>query len=122
MCGVKEIFAIIRSGKDRETKKALEQVGCFAMSSVRVHGRGKQRGLRYSSSVNDSTVPQFVVMKYLPKKLLYLVVNDSLARVVTQTIIRVNQTGEHGDGKIFILNMGDALRIRTGEKGESALR
>jgi len=119
---MKEILAIIRPGKDRETKKALEKVGCQAVTSFRVHGRGKQRGLRYSSLANDSGTPQFVVMNFLPKKMLYLVVNDRQARPCVQTIIRVNQTGQFGDGKIFIADLKEARRIRTGENGEAAIR
>ena len=119
---MKEIFAIIRPGKDRETKEALSRVGCLAMTSFRVRGRGKQRGLKYSALTSDSEIPQFVVMKYLAKKMIYLVVNDPLVKTVVQTLIRVNQTGQYGDGKIFVLDLNEACRIRTREKGEMALR
>src|SRR3989338_5043357 len=98
---MKEIIAIIRPGKDRETKKALEKIGCMTFTSARVHGRGKQRGLRYSSMASDSGTPQFVVMNFLPKKMLYLVVNDRQLKPCVQTIIHVNQTEQYGDGKIF---------------------
>ena len=119
---MKEIIAIIRPGKDRETKDALAKIGCLAMTTVRVRGRGKQRGLRYSSLTNDSGIPQFVAMKYLPKKLIYLAVNDMQVKPAVQAIIRVNQTGQHGDGKIFVLEVKEVSRIRTGEKKEVALR
>ena len=119
---MKEVLAIIRPGKDRETKEALSRLGCSAMTTIRVRGRGQQRGLRYSSLTNDTSVPQFVVMKYLPKKMLYLVINDGLVKPVIQCIIRINQTGQHGDGKIFVMEAGEAYRIRTGEKGEAAVR
>ncbi len=115
-------MAVIRPGKDRQTKEALAKIGCLAMTTVRVRGRGKQRGLKYSALTNDSSVPQFVVMKYLPKKMFFLTVNDALVKPAIQAIIRVNQTGEHGDGKIFVLKMKDAVRIRTGEKGEATVR
>ena len=118
---MKEIMAIIRPGKDRETKKALAKIGCLTFTSVRVQGRGKQRGLRYSSLVNDTGSPQFVVMKYLPKKMLYMVVTDRQLKPAIQTIIRVNQTNQYGDGKIFVAEMKDARRIRTGERGDSAI-
>ncbi len=117
-----EITAVIRPGKDRETKIALSKLGCLAMTSVRVLGRGKQRGLRYSALTGDSDIPQFVVMKYLPKKMIYLVVNDSLVKVAVQAIIRTNQSGQHGDGKIFVSKLNDACRIRTGERGEVTLK
>ncbi len=119
---MKEVYAIIRPGKDRETKKALEKVGCLTFTSVRVHGRGKQRGLRYSSLANDSGIPQFVIMSFLPKKMLYMVVNDRQVRACVQTIIRVNQTNQYGDGKIFVMDVKDVLRVRTGERGEVAIR
>src|SRR3989338_3971111 len=101
---MKEIIAIIRPGKDRETKKALERIGCLTFTSMRVHGRGKQRGLRYSSLANDSGTPQFVMMKFLPKKMLTMVVNDRQVKPCVQTILRVNQTSQYGDGKIFVLD------------------
>ena len=119
---MKEIIAIIRPGKDRETKKALEKIGCLTFTSVRVHGRGKQRGLRYSSLATDSAEPQFVVMNFLPKKMLYMVVNDRQAKSCVQTIIRANQTSQYGDGKIFVMDVREVCRIRTGEKGEVAIR
>ena len=119
---MKEIMAIIRPGKDKETKEALAKIGCSAMTTVRVLGRGKQRGLRYSAFSGDSKVPQFVLMKYLPKKMLYLVVNDRQFKPVLQAIIRVNQTGQYGDGKIFVIETKEVCRIRTGETGEVAIR
>ena len=119
---MKEIIAILRPGKDRETKKALERIGCMTFTSVRVRGRGKQRGLRYSTLVSDSDAPQFIIMKYLPKKMLYMVVTERQLRPAIQTIIRVNRTEQYGDGKIFVLEMKDARRIRTGEKGDSAIQ
>ena len=61
-------------------------------------------------------------MKYLPKKMLYLVVNDAMTRPVVQCLIRINQTGQHGDGKIFVMDAGEVYRIRTAEKGEAAVR
>ena len=120
--GVKEILAIIRPGKDRETKIALAKIGCLAMTTVRVRGRGKQRGLRYSALTSDVPVPQFVLMKYLPKKMIYLVVNDPMVRPAVQCIVRINQTGQHGDGKVFVMGAKQVHRIRTGEKGDVAVR
>ena len=118
---MKEIIAVIRPGKDRETKQALAKIGCPTFTSVRVKGRGKQRGLRYSALTSDAAAPQFVVMKYLPKKMLYLVVNNRQIKPALQAIIRVNQTGQYGDGKIFVMETGEVCRIRTGEKGEAAI-
>ena len=119
---MKEIYAVIRPGKDRETKATLGRLGCMAMTTMRVRGRGKQRGLRYSTLNSDTAVPQFVVMKYMPKKMIYMVINDVLVKPVIQAIIGVNQTGEHGDGKIFVMESNDARRIRTGESGEETIQ
>ena len=119
---MKEIIAVIRPGKDRQTKEALAKIGCLAVTSVRVRGRGKQRGLKYSALTGGSGVSQFVVMRYLPKKMIYLVVNDPLVKPAIHAIIRSNQTGAYGDGKIFVLKTKDVYRIRTGEKGEVTVR
>jgi nitrogen regulatory protein PII 2 len=119
---VKQLVAILRPGKLTQTKEALSKIGCVAMTSVRVYGRGRQKGLRGSVLTNDSRTPQVVVMKYLPKKMIYLMVRDRELHPVVQTLIRVNQTGEHGDGKIFVLDLKSAQRIRTNEKGEAAIR
>lgn len=115
-----EILAIIRPGKDRQTKAALARIGCPAVTSFRAQGRGRQRGLR-SPIVEGSAVPG-VLMRYLPKKMLLLIVPEKKTKSVIQTILSVNQTGQYGDGKIFVLPMEESRRIRTGESGETALK
>ena len=118
---MKEIIAVIRPGKDRETKEALGKIDCNACSTVRVYGRGKQRGLRYQASSQATDPSQAVVMKYLPKKMITMVVPDQKVKSVVETIIQVNQSGQYGDGRIFVLETKDVYRIRTGEKGEVAI-
>ena len=119
---MKEIFAIIRPGKDRETKEALAKIGCFTFTSLRVKGRGRQRGLRYTASTAQGSASlQPATMQFLPKKMLYMVVSDRQIKPAIQAIIRINQTNHYGDGKIFVLGANEARRIRTGEKGEAAL-
>ena len=119
---MKEVIAVIRSGKDRPTKEALALMGISGSSTVRVYGRGRQRGLRYRGvSSNAEPIPSEIVVKYLPKKMISLVIPDKEVKAVIQTIIRVNQTGQYGDGKIFVLDVGEAYRIRTREKGEGVL-
>jgi nitrogen regulatory protein PII 2 len=115
---MKEIIAVLRLGKDRETKEALGKVGVLTCTSRRVYGRGKQRGLKYTSDMGA----QAVVMRYLPKKMIYVVVNDNQCKAVVQTIVRINQTGQFGDGKIFVSDMGEVHRVRTRESGEAAIR
>ncbi len=119
---MKEIIAILRPGKVRQTKEALAQVGVLTCTSVRVFGRGKQRGLRYLTITNGFLGAEEVVMKYLPKKMLYVVVSDHQLKTAVQAIIRSNQTGQFGDGKIFVMDAQQVYRIRTGEKNEVAIR
>ena len=115
---MKEILAILRPGKDRETKEALSKVGVLTCTSRRVFGRGRQRGLKYASAAGA----QDVVMRYLPKKMLYVVVNDNQCKAVVQTIVKINQTGQFGDGKIFVSAVEEVHRVRTRESGEAAIR
>lgn len=119
---MKEIIAIIRPGKIRQTREALAKAGVLTCTSTRVFGRGKQRGLRYATISNGFVGAQEVVMRYLPKKMLYLVVSDHQLKTVVQAIIRSNQTGQFGDGKIFVMETQAVYRIRTEEKNEVAIR
>lgn len=116
---MKEIIAIVRSSKIRETKDALTEAGVNGYTSLRVYGRGRQRGLRYTSPDKGE---DDVLMQYLPKQLFSIVVEDHEKDAVVEAILRANSTGNYGDGKIFVLEVRDACRISTGEKGEEALR
>ena len=125
---MKEIYAIIRLNKIYNTKKALEEIGfpSITVFNYRVFGRGKQKGLidevtfSVSPEVSQSA-KQGGGMKYIPKRLLYLVVNDEDITRIVDAIIQANQTGHYGDGRIFVCPVADAIRIRTGEKGTQAL-
>ena len=107
------------------TRKALDRLGFPGMSVIPVFGRGKQRGIAQEVSVEISPIVRgmgsYRGMAYVPKRLLSIVVPaDMLERVVT-TIIKVNQTGDIGDGKLIVCPIEDALRVRTGEKGAAAI-
>ena len=117
-----EIIAVIRPGKDRITKEALSRVGCPSVTSLRAHGRGRQRGLRYPAASDAGAPAEAVVMRYLPKKILFLTVPEKKTKAAVHAILNANQTGQFGDGKIFILEMEESYRIRTGERGESAVK
>ncbi|SFM88844.1 P-II family nitrogen regulator [Thermodesulforhabdus norvegica] len=122
---LKEIMAVIRPNKVLTTKKALDEIGITSFTAYRVLGRGKQGGrvseLAYPVSEDLKRKLEDAPPSFIPKRLLMIVVKDSDVDLVVQKIIRVNRTGEQGDGKIFVLPVDDALRLRTGEHGLEAL-
>jgi nitrogen regulatory protein PII 2 len=119
---MQEVIAIIRVNRMQRTKEALSERGFFAMTATRVLGRGKQRGLHYEIKPE---APDMLKgegrMQYIPKKLLWMVVRDGQVEEVVEAIIKANQTGKIGDGKIFVCPVENALRVRTGEEGEAAI-
>lgn len=106
--------------------KTLERLGAggFSMATTRrVLGRGREGGLKYSSRPADRASPgtDGVRMAFLPKQMVTLAVRDSDVESVVSLIIQANKIGGLGDGKIFVLPMDEAVRVRTGEGGEAAL-
>jgi len=124
---LKEILAIIRPNKVSKTAKALEAVGFPALTVVKCFGRGKQKGYIEASlpdnkeKIIEEGEKQGLYMKYIPKRLLSIVVNDEDVNLVVGIIMKVNRTGNIGDGKIFVLPVEDAIRVRTGEVGINAI-
>lgn len=114
---LKEVIAIIRPEKWRATQQAVFAAGAMGVSQNRVLGRGRQAGLRYVSRRTHAAV----VMGYLPKRFLSCVVPARLVKDVVDNILRVNKSGAPGDGKIFVCPVDDAVRLRTGERGTSAI-
>ena len=112
---MKKIEAIIRPEKLDEVRKAIEAVGYPGMTITEAEGHGKQKGLTQQWRGETYTV------QFLPKVKLELVVSDSDADRITQAIIKSAKTGAVGDGKIFVSDVRDVIKIRTGERGESAL-
>src|SRR3989338_4048007 len=112
---MKKIEVIIRPERLDAVRHALETVGYSGLMISEIEGHGKQKGV----------VQQWRGEKYkvdlLPKIKIAIVVKDSEVDRILKTIIDNAKTGEIGDGKIFISNVDTAIRIRTGEKGESAL-
>ena len=122
---MKEIIAIIRPKKVSPTRSALERLGFPSMTATGVRGRGMQCGIAGEVLV-DGTPEELLKrnaggMKYVPKRLLTIVVPDNYVDRVIQKIIEVNQTSQIGDGKIFVCPVDDAVRVRNKEQGESAL-
>lgn len=101
-----ELLAIVRRNRAQATKAELHRIRCRGYTIFPVLGRGRQRGLR---GLSDDGLP------FLPKMLFEVVVEGD-ARETIEAIIRANQTGEFGDGKIFVLELGEGYRISTGER------
>lgn len=123
---MKEIVAIIRMNKVGVTKDVLSAAGYPAATFQKVLGRGKQRGLVGEVRVLDvdkATEMLFssTAMEFVPKRMITTVVDDKDVERVVNIIMAVNRTGQIGDGKIFVLPVDDAIRIRTKERGFEAL-
>ncbi len=119
---VKEIIAIIQMNKMECTKDALTTVGFPAFMAYKVFGRGKQRGLQitYPSEhrENEADVKR---IKFLSKRMVSVVVEDEFVPAVVAVLMRINRTGNIGDGKIFVCPVDDAIRVRTGERGKEVV-
>ncbi len=109
---MKKIEAIIRQEKLEPVKLALEELGIISMTVTEVSGRGTQKGITLQWRVGDYTVD------FLPKTKLEIVVDDGDCNTAVTTICRVAKTGNVGDGKIFVLPVENAVRVRTGEEGK----
>ena len=107
-----EIIAIVRRKQAAATKEELVRIGCKGYTAFPVLGRGRQRGLQ--------SEPGGKGLAFLPKILVDLVVEDAQAQETIEALIRANQTGHYGDGKIFVIETADAYRISTGERDPSA--
>jgi nitrogen regulatory protein P-II 1 len=112
---VKKIEAIIKPFKLDEVKEALSRAGVEGMTISEVKGFGRQRG--HSELYRGAEY----VVDFVPKVKLEILVDDEKVPSVTDTILKAASTGRIGDGKIFILDVDEAIRIRTGERGEHAI-
>jgi nitrogen regulatory protein P-II 1 len=112
---MKKIEAIIREEKLTELKDALELLGVFGMTVYDVKGRGKQKGISLQWRVGEYRI------EFLPKKMLMMVVPESLYQQVINTICTICATGAAGDGKIFVSTVDEVITIRTQETGELAI-
>lgn len=118
---MKEIIAIIRRHKIQETKTGLIGIGIPALTMISVEGRGKQHGLiEPDEQMNEMKMED--KLQFIPKRMIYTVVEDNDVPKVVETLIRINQTGQIGDGKVFVCPIENIVRVRTGEIGEQAIR
>ena len=112
---MKKIEAIIKPYKIDEVREALSEVGVVGMSVSEVKGFGRQKGHKEIYRGSEYTVD------FLPKIKIELVLADSQVEVAVAAIVKSAKTGKIGDGKIFVLPVLEAVRIRTEEKGEQAV-
>lgn len=112
---MKKIEAIIKPFKLDEVKNALSAVAVQGMTVTEVRGFGRQKGHKEVYRGAE------YVVELVPKIKIEVIVPDQVVSRVVETIAKVAKTGKIGDGKIFVLPVEDAIRIRTGERGENAL-
>jgi len=112
---MKKIEAIIKPFKLEEVKDALSDVGIEGMTVTEVKGFGRQKGHTEIYRGSEYTVD------FLPKIKLELVLPDERVELAVGAIVKAAKTGKIGDGKVFVLPMQEAVRIRTEEKGDSAV-
>lgn len=112
---MKLIIAIIKPFKIEEVKEALAEVGVEGMTVSEVKGFGRQKGHTEIYRGSEYTVD------FLPKSKIEIVVGDEMVPTVVEAIARSARTGKIGDGKIFVVPLDGAVRIRTDERGESAV-
>ena len=112
---MKKIDAIIKPFKLEEVRAALSDIGVHGMTVTEVKGFGRQKGHTELYRGAEYTVD------FLPKDKIELVVPDSMVEDVEETILKAARTGKIGDGKIFVSEVEQVVRIRTGERGESAI-
>lgn len=120
---MKLILAIIRIAKMQDTKEALSAVDLPSFTAMAVLGRGKGHGdLEKAKDVSPQLHELISEMPRLKsKRMITLVVTDDKKDLAVQTIIKANQTGKSGDGKIIVVEATDSIRVRTGEKGDITL-
>ncbi len=123
---MKEVLAIIRANMMNKTKNALSDAGISSMTAAEALGRGKglvdfktlegaKEGFQEAIDLLGSG------HRLIPKRLVSIILPDSLVQKAVGTIIETNQTGKPGDGKIFVSPIMDSIRIRTGENGDTTL-
>ena len=112
---MQKIEAVIRHYKLEDVKNALTEAGIQGMTVTEIRGFGRQRGHKETYRGAEYTVD------FLPKVKLEVVVTDEDVARATETIMTTARTGQIGDGKIFVLDLEQAIRIRTGESGSEAL-
>ncbi len=123
---MKEVIAVVRINKMNQTKQALTDVGVDAFFAREAQGRGKGFiNPKVLEGVDQGYEEAAAILgekgKLYPKRVVTVVVEDDKVADVVQSIIKTNQTGKPGDGKIFVMPILDSVRVRTGETGTAAI-
>ncbi|KAA6334290.1 Nitrogen regulatory protein P-II [termite gut metagenome] len=124
---MKLILAIIRIAKMGETKQALADAGLSSFTAMPVMGRGRGRGdlAEIKAASPNPDIPDEEIVAEMPrlkaKRMITLVVTDEKKDLAVETIIKVNQTGKSGDGKILVVDTLDSISVHTGSTGDATL-
>jgi nitrogen regulatory protein P-II 1 len=112
---MKKVEAVVRPHLLDAVKTALQEVGIVGMTVTEVKGFGRQKGHTETYRGSEYKVD------FLPKVKIEVVIPAELVEKAIEAVLRTAKTGKFGDGKVFVTNLDDAVRIRTGERGEEAL-
>ena len=112
---MKKLEAIVKPFKLDEVKDRLNEIGIQGITVTEVKGFGRQKG--HTELYRGAEY----IVDFLPKIKIEVVINDSRLEDVVNTIIKAAQTGRIGDGKIFVTNIEETIRVRTGERGAEAI-
>jgi nitrogen regulatory protein P-II 1 len=113
--GMKKIEAVVKPFKLDEVREALSDIGVTGLTVTEVKGFGRQKG--HTELYRGAEY----VVDFLPKVKVEVIIADTLVERAIEAIIKAARTGKIGDGKIFVTNVEQAVRIRTGESGEDAV-
>ena len=112
---MKKVEAVIRPNLLDEVRNALHEVNVTGMTISEVQGYGRQKGHTETYRGTEYQI------EFIPKIKIEVVISEEIEDSVVEAIMKTARTGKFGDGKIFVLELDDAIRIRTGEHGEAAL-
>jgi Nitrogen regulatory protein PII len=112
---MKKVEAVIRPHLLDAVRNALHEVNVTGMTISEVQGYGRQKGHTETYRGTEYQI------EFIPKIKIEVVVSEEIENSVVEAIMKTARTGKFGDGKIFVLELDDAIRIRTGERGEAAL-
>ncbi|MBZ9570706.1 P-II family nitrogen regulator [Methanobrevibacter sp. TMH8] len=121
---MKEILAIIRPSMIGKTKKVLDALGYPSLTAISAVGRGKQKSFIDEVVIvknNDELRHYDDQMRYVPKRMISLVIPAEDVDLVVEAIMKVNSTGAYGDGKIFVCPIDNSIRVRNKDEGVEAI-